>query len=170
MSVSSFFFIHPPSLFCLFLSLMPLLHYLCISCFPLSDTKSLPLNPGLSPHLHTGGLDLLIKDTEERVVMSLQSQIWHWLLYFYKLSSGFWLFKEYETLTDWPFQPVLLWKRERACSCLPLFFLCLLSPTELFWLVHNRSDALSYATSSQSDFFQFLRRNPGSKEKAEQMN
>ena len=159
-------FLFPFHLLSLSLSMMPLLHYHSTFSFPLPHTKSLLLSPVLSPHLHTQGLRLLIKDTKQRVIMLLQSQVWHRLP---TLSSGFWLSKGYESFFTSPFS-LLLWKRERACSCLPLFFLHTHSPTGLFWLVHNQSDALSYSASSQPDFFQFLSRNPGSKEKAEQRN
>lgn len=55
----------------------------------------------------------------------------------------------------------------KACSCLPLLvhaqFHCLRA---LLTFPQSLSDALSYSTSSESDFFQFLRRNPEPKEKA----
>lgn len=144
MSVSSSLFIH--SAFFLFLSVMPLLHYPCMFSLPLSHTKSPPLDPVLSSHLHTRGLGLLIKDTKERVVLCLCNPKYD---------------ADYFTFIDYPqvFNCLKNMNKSLSCSgsisCLPLSFLCMLSPTVcgLFWLVHNHCQMLFLTLPLLSQIF-----------------
>lgn len=82
---------------------MSLPHYPCTFSFPLSHTKPLPLNPILSPHLHTRGLGPLIKDTEERVLVSLQSKCDTDDSTFIHYPQVFDCLKEYESFFTSPF-------------------------------------------------------------------
>lgn len=139
---------------------MPFLCYPCIFSSSLSHTKSLPLNPILSSHLHTLGLSLLTKHTEERAPgtpsITLITSI-YFPQVFNRLKNT--------TLSLSILSASLSLK---AHSCSPLFFLCMLSPTVhgLFRMVHNHCQRLFLTLLLLNQiFFQFLRRNTGLKKK-----